>query len=272
MADRDVIIRGNEILAVPRTGERGLIGEVKMYAGLVLPDGFLWCNGAAVSTLLPGGYPDLALAIVGSFNNTTPTTLNTALVANGSDTLTINFGTAPTVGDVLIFSNVDTYFGLTIPPGSPNPFLALYVVATPTGTTYKVSETPGGAPLVGISAGTIDCLSSFQLPDLRGRVGAGRDNMGGTDANRLTTVSNDGDILGVQGGAETHTLSTAQIPSHAHDNTVFGLGDSAGSFGYSIIGGSKSGSMGANTGSAGGGSAHNNLQPFQIVNYIIRAE
>ena len=37
------------------------------------------------------------------------------------------------------------------------------------------------------------------------------------------------------------------------------------------IAGSSGESSAANTGSAGGGAAHNNLQPYLVLNYIIRA-
>ena len=48
--------------------------------------------------------------------------------------------------------------------------------------------------------------SDFRLPDTRGRVLMGLDNMGGTSANRVTaTVA---DTLGGSGGAESHTLLT----------------------------------------------------------------
>lgn len=50
--------------------------------------------------------------------------------------------------------------------------------------------------------GTGDGSTTFNLPDLRGRVAAGKDDMGGTSANRLTTPIN-GDTLGAAGGAET---------------------------------------------------------------------
>jgi microcystin-dependent protein len=57
--------------------------------------------------------------------------------------------------------------------------------------------------------------STFNLPDLRGRTPAGKDDMGGAAANRLSTVVA-GATLGAVGGAETHTLSTPQLPVHAH--------------------------------------------------------
>ena len=63
-----------------------------------------------------------------------------------------------------------------------------------------------------------DDSTTFVLPDLRGRVIAGQDDMGGNSANRLTNQTGglNGDALGATGGAETHTLSTAQIPNHSH--------------------------------------------------------
>ncbi len=59
------------------------------------------------------------------------------------------------------------------------------------------------------------------LPDSRGRVTAGKDDMGGTASNRLTTAGSgiDGKKLGAAGGAETVTLTQAQIPSHGHTVT-----------------------------------------------------
>jgi microcystin-dependent protein len=58
--------------------------------------------------------------------------------------------------------------------------------------------------------------TSYRLPDLRGRVPVGLDNMGGTDAGRLSVAN----TRGGSGGAETHTLTSAQIPAHSHPNTL----------------------------------------------------
>jgi microcystin-dependent protein len=113
--------------------------------------------------------------------------------------------------------------------------------------------------------GTGDGSSTFNLPDLRGRVVAGQDDMGGTSANRLTDQSGglDGDTLGDTGGSETHTLQTTEIPAHTHGSVyVSGGGGIQGNVG-------TTGQIGS-SGSTGGGGAHNNVQPTIILNYIIK--
>ena len=69
--------------------------------------------------------------------------------------------------------------------------------------------------LLATTYGSGDGSSTFNIPDLRGRVIAGQDDMGGASANRLTGLTGgvDGDVLGGSGGAETHTLSTAEMPA-----------------------------------------------------------
>ena len=67
--------------------------------------------------------------------------------------------------------------------------------------------------------------TDFRLPDLRGRTIAGLDNMGGTDAGRLSTDN----TLGTTIGAETVTLTSAQsgVPAHNHANTAAFTGTAA---------------------------------------------
>lgn len=121
---------------------------------------------------------------------------------------------------------------------------------------------------IGTTYGVGDGSSTFALPDLRGRVIAGKDDMGGSSANRLTDQSGgvDGDVLGDTGGSETHTLITSEMPAHTHQMT----NSSGGS-----VNGSNPGTFNTpggtfNTGSTGGDGAHNNVQPTIILNYIIK--
>jgi len=126
--------------------------------------------------------------------------------------------------------------------------------------------------VVSTTYGVGDGSTTFNLPDLRGRVVAGEDDMGGTSANRLTNQSGgvDGDVLGAAGGSETHTLTTAQLAAHTH--TVPYATSSAGSGlpRYETNSTDPEGNTAVNTGSAGSGSAHNNVQPTFILNYIIK--
>jgi microcystin-dependent protein len=58
----------------------------------------------------------------------------------------------------------------------------------------------------------------MSLPDLRGRGTIGKDDMGGSAANRVTstTVTPNGTTLGATGGAQTHTLTESELASHTH--------------------------------------------------------
>ena len=114
--------------------------------------------------------------------------------------------------------------------------------------------------------------------------------MGGSSANRLTGQSGgvNGDNLGAAGGGETHTLTTAQLASHSHTLsgglTTSASGGSSGATGLLIgtrtIHDPPVGDANITTGDTnfdnfsianqGSGSAHNNVQPTIILNYIIK--
>lgn len=68
------------------------------------------------------------------------------------------------------------------------------------------------------------------------------------------------DTLGETGGAKTHTLITAEMPSHDHN--VKATAGAAGGGGGLTVGGAETGNTMSNT---GGGGSHNNLQPYIVV-------
>jgi microcystin-dependent protein len=61
----------------------------------------------------------------------------------------------------------------------------------------------------------VEFKTFFALPDFRGRMPLGADNMGGTPAN--VVQANSADVLGVSDGNEQITLSVNQLPDHVHD-------------------------------------------------------
>ena len=69
------------------------------------------------------------------------------------------------------------------------------------------------------------------------------------------------DGLNETGGAETHTLSVNELPSHTHS---YGKSTTSENVSLDDIGGLR-GAANANTGATGGGAAHNNLQPYITV-------
>lgn len=129
-------------------------------------------------------------------------------------------------------------------------YAALYAVCS---TTYGSLTNGSGV------AGT----THFRLPDLRGRVPIGAGTGTGLTAR----------TLGVPAGAETVTLSSAEIPAHTHPYTLdySNTGTTGGSTGLPGTGSSPNASFPTNTSSnTGGGGAHNNIQPVLALSYIIK--
>ena len=66
--------------------------------------------------------------------------------------------------------------------------------------------------------GNGDGANTFNIADKRGRVSAGKDDMGGTAASRITAAISGtaGTVLGAVVGSEGVTLATGAMPSHSH--------------------------------------------------------
>ena len=132
---------------------------------------------------------------------------------------------------------------------------------------------------IGTTYGVGDGSTTFNLPDLRGRVPVGKN--GATFG-----------TLGLTGGAETHILDISQIPSHNHGGSTNTTGahthSLSGKINVSQNGYGQNSPINGNAGnfadgtalsagdhshtisSQGGGQAHNNLQPYVVTNYIIK--
>jgi len=140
----------------------------------------------------------------------------------------------------------------------------------------NVSRTTYSALFTAISTtyGAGDGSTTFTLPDIRGRVVAGKDDMGGSSANRLTSPIN-GDTLGAAGGSESHTLATSEIPAHSHTMTIPARANSTIGANSSLLRATTATGSTSNLAVAGdntgGGGSHNNMQPTIILNYMIFA-
>lgn len=111
---------------------------------------------------------------------------------------------------------------------------------------------------------------AFQVPNLRGQVVVG-----------YKSDDSGFNSLGKTGGEKTHRLTEAEMPSHKHPVTagknmstlgVWFTNVAAGSGWQSISGAADNdGNRGiVTTSNTGGNGDHNNLQPYTVLNYIIR--
>lgn len=126
---------------------------------------------------------------------------------------------------------------------------------------------------IGTTYGAGDGSTTFNVPDLRGRVAVGKNS--GTFG-----------TLGATGGAETHALTGMQIPpipvnnmagtAGNGDNFVYGTGGSLGGWGIGLgannVGTSLVWASAAEDNNINRtATPHNNLQPYIVTNYIIKA-
>lgn len=228
-----------------------------------------------------------------------------------TDAAGISYTSIPSEGSIFLVLQTNTTtqgtWAVLSPTGSIGP-----IVNVPTGAVmdFAGSSAPSGFLLcdgsavsrttfaglfatVGTTYGSGNGTTTFNVPDARGRVGAGKDDMGGIPANRLTTGGSgiDGTTLGAAGGVETYALVTAELASHTHTGTT-GNESVSHTHSFTTQAGAQSGAgAGAGIGpstpqttgvqnvfhthsftsaATGSGTAHQNTQPTIVFNKIIK--
>ena len=174
----------------------------------------------------------------------------------GLDNIPSSGGQVPAVNGGVPTGAMFSYGALTAPSGyllcdgsavSRTTYAALFAVIS---TTYGIG----------------DGSTTFNVPDKRGRISAGLDNMGGSSANRITDPS--ADTLGGNFGDETHQLTELEMPAHTHDTNARDNGIADAGAGNAITSSINSGTI--STDSTGGNDPHNNVQPTQFDSWIIK--
>jgi microcystin-dependent protein len=222
---------------------------------------------AVVNSISAGPPPTVNISIGGDIS----TSQNVPYLASYSPTIGDYVLSLEVGGDHVVVGVVATSAGGSSPVGLISPFAGS---TAPTGwlncdgaavsrTTYAQLFT-----VCGTTYGSGDGSTTFNLPNLTDRIPTGI----GVKFAR-----------GEQGGSETFTLTTAQLPSHTHGsggphthtlsnaaNTVTVTGGGA-----TIVSGQSAGTTGSTdpgaTAATGSGSSVNNMPPYLGVKFIVRA-
>lgn len=111
--------------------------------------------------------------------------------------------------------------------------------------------------VIGTSYGEGDGSTTFNIPNLKGKIPVGFDS-----------EDEDFNAIGKTGGEKTHTLTIEEMPKHRH-----GIRTSSSSGGQvdNMPWGAAQATQTTNTEYAGGDQPHNNLQPYEVDNWIIKA-
>lgn len=214
---------------------------------------------------------------------------NIGIAVNGSKVLDISSTAINTIGSVQQNGFSLLPVGVILPyagSAAPTGYLLCF------GQSLLRASYPDLFTAIGTTYGSADG-THFNVPDLRGRIPGGKDDMGGSAASRLTstTITSGATTLGNTGGAESQTLTLAQLPTGITSTGSVGTGtrnlaDNASAITNTTVTTSGTVNVPTSVGTFNGevnslsgtftsnntsGNAHPNVQPTIICNYIIFA-
>ncbi len=180
------------------TGDGDLVGTIKPWAGLVAPNQYVFAYGQELSRTT---YSVLFTALT----STQPVTCTSgnSILAGLSDTSQIPTGAV-----------IET---ICAPAGS--------TVVSKTSTTVTLNQNATVTTVttaVFFLYGNGNGSTTFNVPDLRGYVIAGRTNMGGIASSNLTStyLGTNPQATGAKGGNQSGTLVTANLPAYTPSGTI----------------------------------------------------
>lgn len=254
------------LFAAPPSNAARLTGEITPYAGRTAPTDWLFCDGSAVNRTTYATLFGVLCANVGTatITNASPATvtLNGHGFQTGDAVYLTTTGALPTglsANTIYYAVRVDAN-NFTLATSRANAYIPARINTSSAGSgVHTVRDCPYGLG---------DGSTTFNVPDLRGRVIAGSDSIGGTVASRLTLARSQGVYgnKGASGGAESHQLITAELAAHTHG---YKFGSAAGGVADAVTQGNNTLTSLVSL-SAGGDTAHNNIQPTSLANYLIK--
>lgn len=173
--------------SLPTNGSTGMTGQLKVADGSTIAPAYTFSNETNT------GFSRVSAGVIGI-----------DILGTQVGTISASGIVAPVQATVPI-GTVTDFAGAT----APSQWYLCYGQAV-SRTTYSALFA-----VIGTTYGSGDGVTTFNLPDLRGIVTAGVDNMGGSAASRLTTAyfGTSPDVLGAEGGVQDETLTLAQLPT-----------------------------------------------------------
>ena len=179
-------------------GDGNSVGTILAWSGMLAPNQYQFAYGQALSRAT---FPELLQAIT-QLSNITCVGGNQTLTGIG-DTSNIPIGAAIEANCVVAGSTVlsKTLNTVTIS-------IAASISTTASGRFFPYGNGNG--------------TTTFNVPDLRGRVIPGRNNMGGIVSSNLTSTyyGSEPDAVGAAGGNQSKTILTANLPPYTPLGTI----------------------------------------------------